>query len=283
MQKSYLATPLSVKSPYTKRSRMPRGRFKSLVQRRVLFDMSEAPSGPRQAAPEIGPVSSGETMGKYHPHGGQLDRSDTLDRIIPGFQKRIKNKIFGAGVDGHGNFGSIEKVTALQPCDNTEARLNEEFAEEVYLKDLVKTVDSSRTTDETGKKSRKILPVRGAEPSRKRRGGNRSRNELQHPNPQSGRSWSDAVKAYIVTTAFSHRGRTDGIYAGTGISRPEVLSRNKSDLLTDLWKPDRKIKRSAESSRWSSEEGKSGPRHARDHRDPILDDRPPGSTNCFVD
>ena len=96
-------------------------------------------------------------------------------------------------VDGHGNFGSIEGDGAAA-MRYTEARLKK-FAEEVYLKDLDKTVDFVSNYDET-EKSRKSFRSVCAEPSRKRRGGNRSRNEHQHPTHNLGEV-IDAVKAYI--------------------------------------------------------------------------------------
>ena len=60
-------------------------------------------------------------------------------------------------VDGHGNFGSIEGDGAAA-MRYTEARL-EKFAEEVYLKDLDKTVDFVPNYDETEKEP-EVLPVR---------------------------------------------------------------------------------------------------------------------------
>lgn len=59
-------------------------------------------------------------------------------------------------VDGHGNFGSIEEMARL-PCV-TEARLKK-FAEEVYLKDLDKTVNFVSNYDESEKEP-EVLPVR---------------------------------------------------------------------------------------------------------------------------
>lgn len=60
-------------------------------------------------------------------------------------------------VDGHGNFGSIEGDGAAA-MRYTEARL-EKFAEEVYLKDLDKTVNFVPNYDETEKEP-EVLPVR---------------------------------------------------------------------------------------------------------------------------
>ena len=61
-------------------------------------------------------------------------------------------------VDGHGNFGSIEG-DGQPPCVTTEARL-EKFAEEVYLKDLDKTVNFVPNYDETEKEP-EVLPRQG--------------------------------------------------------------------------------------------------------------------------
>lgn len=60
-------------------------------------------------------------------------------------------------MDGHGNFGSIEGDGAAA-MRYTEARL-EKFAEEVYLKDLDKTVNFVSNYDETEKEP-EVLPVR---------------------------------------------------------------------------------------------------------------------------
>ena len=89
-------------------------------------------------------------MGKYHPHG---DSSiyETLVVMSQDFKKGM------ALVDGHGNFGSIEGDGAAA-MRYTEARL-EKFAEEVYLKDLDKTVNFVPNYDETEKEP-EVLPVR---------------------------------------------------------------------------------------------------------------------------
>ncbi len=119
------------------------------VQRRVLYDMSELKLGhdkPHRKSARI----VGDTMGKYHPHG---DSSiyDTLVVMSQSFKKGM------ALIDGHGNFGSIEGDGAAA-MRYTEARL-EKFAEEVYLKDLDKTVDFVPNYDETEKEP-EVLPVR---------------------------------------------------------------------------------------------------------------------------
>lgn len=119
------------------------------VQRRVLYDMSELRLGhdkPHRKSARI----VGDTMGKYHPHG---DSSiyETLVVLSQEFKKGM------ALVDGHGNFGSIEGDGAAA-MRYTEARLKK-FAEEVYLKDLDKTVPFVPNYDETEHEP-EVLPVR---------------------------------------------------------------------------------------------------------------------------
>ena len=119
------------------------------VQRRVLYDMSQLRldyDKPHRKSARI----VGDTMGKYHPHG---DSSiyDTLVVMSQEFKKGM------ALVDGHGNFGSIEGDGAAA-MRYTEARL-EKFAQEVYLKDLDKTVNFVPNYDETEKEP-EVLPVR---------------------------------------------------------------------------------------------------------------------------
>lgn len=119
------------------------------VQRRVLYDMEELRLGhdkPHRKSARI----VGDTMGKYHPHG---DSSiyETLVVLSQNFKKGMPL------VDGHGNFGSIEGDGAAA-MRYTEARL-QKFAEEVYLKDLDKTVRFVPNYDETEKEP-EVLPVR---------------------------------------------------------------------------------------------------------------------------
>ena len=119
------------------------------VQRRVLYDMSElrlSHDKPHRKSARI----VGDTMGKYHPHGD----SSIYDTLV------VMSQVFKKGmplVDGHGNFGSIEGDGAAA-MRYTEARL-EKFAEEVYLKDLDKTVNFVPNYDETEKEP-EVLPVR---------------------------------------------------------------------------------------------------------------------------
>ena len=146
MQKSYLDYSMSV---ITARAIPDARDGLKPVQRRVLYDMSELRldhDKPHRKSARI----VGDTMGKYHPHG---DSSiyETLVVMSQDFKKGM------ALVDGHGNFGSIEGDGAAA-MRYTEARLKK-FAEEVYLKDLDKTVDFVSNYDETEKEP-EVLPVR---------------------------------------------------------------------------------------------------------------------------
>ncbi|MDO4268214.1 MAG: DNA topoisomerase (ATP-hydrolyzing) [Eubacteriales bacterium] len=146
MQRSYLNYSMSV---ITARAIPDARDGLKPVQRRVLYDMSELKLGhdkPHRKSARI----VGDTMGKYHPHG---DSSiyDTLVVLSQDFKKGM------ALVDGHGNFGSIEGDGAAA-MRYTEARL-QKFAEEVYLKDLDKTVNFVSNYDETEKEP-EVLPVR---------------------------------------------------------------------------------------------------------------------------
>ncbi|HIX14901.1 MAG TPA: DNA topoisomerase 4 subunit A [Candidatus Hungatella pullicola] len=146
MQKSYMNYSMSV---ITARAIPDARDGLKPVQRRVLYDMSELRLNhdkPHRKSARI----VGDTMGKYHPHG---DSSiyDTLVVMSQQFKKGMPL------VDGHGNFGSIEGDGAAA-MRYTEARL-EKFAEEVYLKDLDKTVDFVPNYDETEKEP-EVLPVR---------------------------------------------------------------------------------------------------------------------------
>lgn len=119
------------------------------VQRRVLYDMGELRLGhdkPHRKSARI----VGDTMGKYHPHGD----SSIYETLV------VMSQAFKRGmplVDGHGNFGSIEGDGAAA-MRYTEARL-QKFAEEVYLKDLDKTVNFVPNYDESEKEP-EVLPVR---------------------------------------------------------------------------------------------------------------------------
>ena len=146
MQKSYLDYSMSV---ITARAIPDARDGLKPVQRRVLYDMSELHLNhdkPHRKSARI----VGDTMGKYHPHG-----DSSIYETLVGMSQDFKKGM--ALVDGHGNFGSIEGDGAAA-MRYTEARLKK-FAEEVYLKDLDKTVDFVSNYDETEKEP-EVLPVR---------------------------------------------------------------------------------------------------------------------------
>ena len=146
MQKSYLGYSMSV---ITSRAIPDARDGLKPVQRRVLYDMSElhinADKPHRKSARIVG-----DTMGKYHPHG---DSSiyETLVVLTQDWKKGMPL------IDGHGNFGSIEGDGAAA-MRYTEAKLTK-FTQEVFLKDLDKTVDFVANYDETEKEPA-VLPVR---------------------------------------------------------------------------------------------------------------------------
>ena len=120
------------------------------VQRRTLYDMYEL--GIRYDKPYRKCARIvGDTMGKYHPHGG----SSIYDALVVMAQEFKKGM---ALVDGHGNFGSIEGDGAAA-MRYTEARLAK-ITQEAYLADLDKNiVDFMPNFDETEKEP-EVLPVR---------------------------------------------------------------------------------------------------------------------------
>ena len=107
-------------------------------------------------------------------------------------------------MDGHGNFGSIEGDGAAA-MRYTEARLTK-FTQEVCLADLDKNViDFGPNFDETEKEPL-VLPVRGPEPARQRR-GRESPSEWRPASPPT--TWPrviDAVKAYMKNERGQHEG-----------------------------------------------------------------------------
>ena len=98
------------------------------VQRRTLYDMHELGikyDKPYRKCARI----VGDTMGKYHPHGG----SSIYDALVVMAQDFKKGMPL---VDGHGNFGSIEGDGAAA-MRYTEARL-QKVTQEVFLMILTK-------------------------------------------------------------------------------------------------------------------------------------------------
>lgn len=146
MQKSYLDYSMSV---ITARAIPDARDGLKPVQRRVLYDMSELrifSDRPHRKSARI----VGDTMGKYHPHG-DTSIYETLVILTQDFKKGMPL------INGHGNFGSLEGDGAAA-MRYTEAKL-EKFTEEVYLRDLDKTVEFISNYDETEKEPA-VLPVR---------------------------------------------------------------------------------------------------------------------------
>ena len=85
------------------------------VQRRVLYSMIELNNGPDKPHRKCARIV-GDTMGKYHPHGG-LALSSALWKY--GQDRSTRYPL----VDGHGNFGSVDGDGAAA-MRYTEARLS---------------------------------------------------------------------------------------------------------------------------------------------------------------
>lgn len=84
------------------------------VHRRILYSMNEMGLTPNKAHKKSARIT-GDTMGKYHPHGDSAIY-DALVRLAQDFSMRYPL------VDGHGNFGSIDGYPAAA-ARYTEARL----------------------------------------------------------------------------------------------------------------------------------------------------------------
>lgn len=84
------------------------------VHRRILYSMNEMGLAPNKAHKKSARIT-GDTMGKYHPHG-DFAIYDALVRLAQDFSMRYPL------VDGHGNFGSIDGYPAAA-ARYTEARL----------------------------------------------------------------------------------------------------------------------------------------------------------------
>jgi len=119
------------------------------VHRRILYAMSELNLDPSKGYKKSARIT-GDTMGKYHPHGN-LAIYDAMVRMAQPFSLRYPL------VDGHGNFGSMDGDGAAAER-YTEARLAP-LAMEI-LRDIDKnTVDFTSTYDEEGKEP-VVLPAR---------------------------------------------------------------------------------------------------------------------------
>ncbi len=99
------------------------------VQRRILFAMHKMGITPGSSYKKVARIS-GETMGKYHPHGDS-SINDALVRMAQEFTMRYPL------IDGQGNFGSIDGDPAAA-ARYIEARLEKIGAE--ILKDVNETV-----------------------------------------------------------------------------------------------------------------------------------------------
>jgi len=119
------------------------------VHRRILYAMSELNLEPNKAYKKSARIT-GDTMGKYHPHG---DSSiyEAMVRMAQDFSMRYML------VDGHGNFGSMDGDGAAAPR-YTEARLSRLSME--MLSDIEKeTVDFIPNYDEEFTEP-SVLPAR---------------------------------------------------------------------------------------------------------------------------
>ena len=119
------------------------------VHRRILYSMSELSLEPTKGYKKCARIT-GDTMGKYHPHG---DSSiyNALVRMAQDFSMRYML------VDGHGNFGNLDGDNAAAPR-YTEARLSRLSME--MLADIEKeTVDFIPNYDEEFTEP-SVLPAR---------------------------------------------------------------------------------------------------------------------------
>ena len=120
------------------------------VQRRIIYDMSELGTFSDKPYKKSARIT-GDTMGKYHPHG-DMSIYDALVVMSQDFKKGRKL------VDGHGNFGSIEGDGAAAQR-YTEARLDS-FSEDVFLSDLKEDVVDFIPNYDESEKEPEILPCK---------------------------------------------------------------------------------------------------------------------------
>jgi DNA gyrase subunit A len=119
------------------------------VHRRILYSMNELNLDPTKAYKKSARIT-GDTMGKYHPHGDQAIY-DAMVRLAQDFSLRYPL------VDGHGNFGSMDGDNAAAPR-YTEARLSRLSME--MLADIEKeTVDFQPNYDNEFEEPT-VLPAR---------------------------------------------------------------------------------------------------------------------------
>ena len=119
------------------------------VQRRVLYSMIELNNGPDKPNRKSARIV-GDTMGKYHPHGGSSIYGALVNMAQPWSMRHVL-------IDGHGNFGSVDGDGAAA-MRYTEARLSKISME--MIADIGKdTVDFVPNFDETEKEP-SVLPSR---------------------------------------------------------------------------------------------------------------------------
>ena len=146
MQKSYLDYSMSV---ITARAVPDIRDGLKPVQRRLLYDMDNLHVHHDRKEMKSARIT-GDCMGRFHPHG---DSSiyETMVVMSQDFKRSVPL------VDGKGNFGSIEGDTAAA-YRYTEAKL-QKFTDEVFLKDIDKSVDFVPTYANTETEP-VVLPVR---------------------------------------------------------------------------------------------------------------------------
>ncbi len=119
------------------------------VHRRILYSMNEMGLDPSKGYKKSARIT-GDTMGKYHPHGNS-SIYDAMVRMAQPFSMRYPL------VDGHGNFGSIDGDGAAAER-YTEAKLDKLAVK--MLEDLDKdTVDFMKNYDEELEEPT-VLPAR---------------------------------------------------------------------------------------------------------------------------
>ena len=110
------------------------------VTRRILWDMKQLKANSNKAHMKCARIS-GDTMGKYHPHGDTAIY-DALVRLAQPFSMRYPL------IDGHGNFGNIGGDEAAA-ARYTECRL-EKLTEEGFLEKINEHIlDMQPNYDET--------------------------------------------------------------------------------------------------------------------------------------
>ncbi len=119
------------------------------VHRRILYSMNEMGLDPSKGYKKSARIT-GDTMGKYHPHGDSAIY-DAMVRLAQPFSMRYPL------VDGHGNFGSIDGDSAAA-SRYTEAKLARLSTK--MLQDIDKnTVDFKKNYDEELEEPT-VLPAR---------------------------------------------------------------------------------------------------------------------------